>query len=154
MADAQLGGIDVDGVAGFEEDSVPLGDAQPEHEGQFADRGDGVAVQHHRSWRDRNGQHAAGDRGQYLALFHVLQQHLAFGDAGTQRIGRDIFGRACLIHHGFRTGALPEQCLGPRQIHASLRELRLKPRDLRVERADLQRQLFVADHRDHLILDD
>ena len=123
---------------------------QTQHERLFADRGDGVAVQHDRTLGQRNGQHAPGDRGQHLALLQVLQCHRTFGGSGAYHRCCHLRRGTRLVHRGSRSYALAEQGLRASQIGLRLGKLRLQTGDLCVERVDLQGKLVVADHRDHL----
>ena len=133
---------------------MPLRYAQAQHERLFADRGDRVAIQHHRPLGQWHRDHAAGHRCQHLALLQVLQRHGTLGRARAQDRGGDIHRSARLLHRGAWAATLTQQRLGPREIGLRLRELRLQSGDLRVERVDLQQQLVVADHGNDLTLGD
>ena len=100
------------GMTGYRE-RVPLRYAQAQHERLFADRGDRVAIQHHRPPGQRHGDHAAGYRCQRLALLKVLQRHGTLGRARAQDRGGDIHRSARLLHRGAWAATLTQQRLGP-----------------------------------------
>ena len=131
---------------------MPLGHAQAQHEIFLGDARHRLARQDHRACGDRNLEHAAGGRCQHLAFGQLLLDHRAFGDAGAMSVGRDIEGGAHLIETRLWNGALGEQVFGAGEIALGLRELRLEPGDLRIERLELQHELLVADGRQHLAL--
>ncbi len=64
--------VEPDGVAGFQNGGVALGKSQAQAERLLADRGDGIAIQHHRAFGQRHGQHAPGDRRQNLTFVEIL----------------------------------------------------------------------------------
>ena len=115
FARAKLRRIDANGIAELQRERVPLRYAQAQHERLFADRGDRVAIQHHRPLGQWHGDHAAGHRCQHLALLQVLQRHGTLGGARAQDRGGDIHRGARLLHRGARAATLTQQRLGPRR---------------------------------------
>ena len=100
--------------------------------------------------RERHLQHAAGRRRQHVTLGELLLNHRTFRDARALRIGRHVERRARLVEPRLRRDSLLEQVLGAGQIGLRLRDLRIEPGDLRVERFQLQRELLVTDRGDDL----
>ena len=131
---------------------MALRHAQAQHEILLGDARHRLAGQDHGAGGDRDLQHAAGGRRQYLAFGQLLLDHRALGDAGAVRVGRNIESGARLVEAGLRDSALGEQVFGAGKIALRLRQLRLQPGDLRIERLQLQHELLVADGGNDLAL--
>ncbi len=134
---------------------MALRDPQPQHEILLGDGGDGFAGQYHRAGGHRHSQHAPGGRRQHFAFGNLLFDHRALGGARFQRIGRDVKGGLRCVEGGLRRRAVRKQFLARRSRSVlRLGKLGLEAGDLSVERLHLQRELFVGDGGDDLILFD
>ena len=102
----------------------------------------------------RHRQHPARGRRQDFAFGNLLFDHRAFGGARFQRIGGDVERGLRGVQRGFRRRAVRKQFLRPVEIGLGFGELGLEAGDLCVERLDLQREFFVSDGGDNLVLRD